>query len=66
MSQIAKVFFVYPGRAIIWFQYMFPSKGDVIASRRRIGSPALEILFSLGFWFVVAIILANLIAGAAK
>ncbi len=66
MQQLAKLFFVYPGRAIIWFQYMFPNKGDVIASRRRVGNGTLEVLFSLGFWLVVGIIVGNIIAKAAK
>ena len=49
--------FVLPGTVILWWQYHFPKPGETWASARRKDVPAMQVLYSLGFWFVVALVL---------
>jgi hypothetical protein len=42
--------FTFPGRVIAWFGYMFPKRGEVWASARRVDNPAIHLLFSLLFY----------------
>jgi uncharacterized protein YecT (DUF1311 family) len=43
-------FFLAPGRVILWLDYHFPRKGDVLASARRKDNRIVQFLYSLGFW----------------
>lgn len=58
---IAFLLFRLPGKIINWVQYMWPGRGDIWASRRRYGDSGTEIMYSIGVWAVViVIVLANL------
>ena len=48
------IVFRAPGKAILWWEYMFPKRGQVYASGRRYGNSIVEILTSIGFWFAAA------------
>ena len=55
--------FVLPGRALIAFQYYFPSKRyDAIKSARQRGKLGFEIFHSLLFWIFVGILVASFLA----
>lgn len=49
--------FFLPGTVILWWQYYFPKPGEVWASARRKDVAAMQVLYSLGFWFVAALVL---------
>lgn len=49
-----RVFFM-PGAALMWLEYMFPSRGDVLASKRRYGSKPIQLWYSLGIYGVVIV-----------
>lgn len=44
--------FVFPGRVLLWLQYMNPKGGmaGVAASKRRANSPIMTFIYALGFW----------------
>ncbi|MES2010563.1 MAG: lysozyme inhibitor LprI family protein [Pseudomonadota bacterium] len=48
------VFFM-PGAAFMWLEYMFPSRGDVLASKRRYGSKPIQFWYSLGIYGVLIV-----------
>ncbi|WER45133.1 hypothetical protein CupriaWKF_12530 [Cupriavidus sp. WKF15] len=48
------VFFM-PGAILMWFEYMFPSRGDVLASKRRHGNRLLQVWYSLGIYTVILV-----------
>ncbi|MBQ69066.1 hypothetical protein CL689_03295 [Candidatus Saccharibacteria bacterium] len=61
LTAIVFLLFRLPGKIINWVQYMWPSRGDIWASRRRYGDSSTEIMYSIGVWaFVVVIVLVNL------
>ena len=61
LPAIVFLFFRLPGKIINWVQYMWPRQGDIWASRRRFGDSGTEIMYSIGVWAVVIVILlANL------
>lgn len=61
LPAIVFLFFRLPGKIINWVQYMWPGRGDIWASRRRYGDSGTEIMYSIGVWAVViVIVLANL------
>lgn len=50
--------FVLPGKAILWVQYMFPeSFSGIFGSARRRDIPLIQILYSLIFYTIVAILI---------
>ncbi len=60
--------FFMPGAALLWMQYKFPSKGDVLASARRYGDPVVEFLYTMmiyGGLAVAAYVLPQLQEGPA-
>jgi len=44
--------FAFPGRVLLWLQYMNPKGGmaGVAASKRRANSPIMTFIYALGFW----------------
>ncbi len=50
--------FAFPGRALLWLQYMNPKGGmaGVAASKRRANSPIMTFIYALGFWAIVGFI----------
>jgi hypothetical protein len=50
-----------PGRAILWWQYMFPGRGRVWVSARQRGEPALEVWYSLIFWGLIGAVIFVLV-----
>lgn len=55
-------YFLAPGRALMWFDYMFPQRGQVVATARQRGNPIVEVIQACVAWF--CIIFFALIAGA--
>lgn len=53
------LFFRMPGRILTWLSFMWPTKGDVWASRRRYGNASVEVTYSIIFWIVLVLILVN-------
>jgi len=51
--------FAFPGRALLWLQYMNPKGGmaGVASSKRRANSPIMTFIYALGFW-VCAVFIA--------
>jgi hypothetical protein len=49
-----------PGIVLLWLDYMFPRGGQVYASRRRIGSPIVQIMYSLGFYALIIFLAWNI------
>lgn len=61
LSVIGFLLFRMPGKIINWVHYMWPSRGDIWASRRRYGDSGTEIMYSIGVWAVVIVaVLINL------
>lgn len=50
--------FQAPGIAICWQQYYFPQRGQVLASGRRRGNKGVQFIYSVGFWLVIALLIA--------
>jgi hypothetical protein len=50
--------FVFPGRVLLWLQYMNPKGGmaGVAASKRRANSPIMTFIYALGFWALTGFI----------
>jgi hypothetical protein len=50
--------FAFPGRALLWLQYMNPKGGmaGVAASKRRANSPIMTFIYALGFWAIAGFI----------
>lgn len=55
MKTLFKIFFYYPGRTVLWIQYMFPKKGNYFKSHRqyRHGGSFLAFLTSCSIWGVL-------------
>lgn len=47
------VIFCMPGALVLWMQYKFPTKGDVLASARRYGDPGVEFLYTMMIYAVL-------------
>ena len=47
--------FVFPGRVLLWIQYMNPKGGmaGVAKSKRQASSPIMTFIYALGFWALV-------------
>ncbi|MBB4245223.1 hypothetical protein GGD54_006011 [Rhizobium tropici] len=58
--------FLFPGKAILWFQYHFPKFGNVIATGRRYRSRTCGIMYSAVFWVLVVAWLLALLHGALR
>lgn len=52
-AKIGHLLFRRPGKIIIWINYMFPSTGKVLVSKRHVGNPIMEIIYSIVFWLAV-------------
>lgn len=50
MVLLVKLFLVYPGWLIAQISYLFPARGQIIASARRKDNIAVHVFFSLIFW----------------
>lgn len=50
--------FAFPGRVLLWLQYMNPKGGmaGVAASKRRANSPIMTFIYALGFWALTGFI----------
>ena len=59
-----KEVFLFPGRAILWIQYMFPGSTyrKVRMSSRHARSPIMTIIYSISFWFLVGYVIIMFIA----
>jgi hypothetical protein len=44
---LAWVVFQMPGAVLMWIQYMFPARGNVLVSARRRGNPIVEVFYTL-------------------
>jgi hypothetical protein len=53
--------FFMPGSVMMWFEFMFPKRGDVYASGRRYGNPLLQVVYTLVFYAVIALGIMQLI-----
>ena len=49
--------FLLPGVLILWLEYMFPSKGNAIASARRRKSKPVTVLMAILGWFFILYLL---------
>ena len=60
-SNIIVELYLFPGRLILWLQYMFPSKGyaKVRQSSRHARSPIMTFLYSSIFWGVLIYLIIN-------
>lgn len=47
------LFIYWPGKVMLWFEYMYPAKGQVWAAKRRYKSPIVCVMSSLVFWSVL-------------
>lgn len=59
LDKIVWLIFRCPGAVILWFRYYFPGKGNVLVSGRQRGVPIIEVMFSLGFWFVFVALIVS-------
>jgi len=49
--------FIMPGKIILWLEYMFPRRvGGVFGSARRRNVPLLQIVYSIGFYVAVVVV----------
>lgn len=55
--------FFAPGAAIMWWEYMFPRRGQVYASSRRYQNRFIQVLYTIGF-YVLALLFASIIFAA--
>lgn len=62
MKFLLKLIFYYPGRIILWFQYMFPKKGNYFKSHRqyRHGGAIIAFFTSCVFWGVITLLTIGL------
>ena len=60
-SNILVELYLFPGRLILWLQYMFPSKGyaKVRQSSRHARSPIMTFVYSSIFWGGLIYIVMN-------
>ncbi len=56
--------FYAPGTFILWLNYYFPNDGQVWVSARRKGNSTMELLYSLAFWVVIALLAWMLFSGS--
>jgi hypothetical protein len=47
-------FFLFPGKFILWFKYMFPKYGKLWRSKRQANSPTMTFFVSSIFWIAFA------------
>ena len=52
--------FFAPGAAIMWWEYMFPKRGQVYASGRRYQNRFIQVLYTIGF-YVFLLLFASII-----
>ena len=55
--------YLAPGAAVVWFRYMFPEYGKVVATGRRKKSKGVQAIYSFVFWMSVGPVLLLLIVG---
>lgn len=48
-----------PGRILTWLSFMWPTKGDIWANRRRYGNASVEVTYSIIFWIVLGLIVIS-------
>lgn len=60
---LAWYIFFLPGIVILWMQYHFPGRSQVWTSARRKDVPAIQVLYSLGFWALALLFLWWLLSG---
>ncbi len=56
-------FLLLPGQLITWLQYMFPPRGQLWASRRRLDSGVIHFMFSIGFYVGLLMLSASAFRG---
>ena len=52
-AMVVFVIFVLPGKSLAWFAYLFPARGNVLASGRRRDNTFVHVLYSVGFWLFI-------------
>jgi hypothetical protein len=57
VNRLIWLLFFLPGKVILWLNYFFPDKGQVWTSARQKGNPVIEVLYSLTFWAVLAVLI---------
>ena len=46
-----------PGIVVLWFEYMYPRKGQSIASGRRRKSKVVTIITAILGWFIILVLI---------
>lgn len=60
MKKLLKILwtiFLLPGIVALWFEYMYPSKGQSIASGRRRKSKVVTIITAILGWFIILVLI---------
>lgn len=60
MKKLLKILwtiFLLPGIVVLWFEYMYPSKGQSIASGRRRKSKVVTIITAILGWFIILVLI---------
>jgi hypothetical protein len=51
--------FILPGKVILWIEYMFPRRvSGAFGSARRRNIPLLQLVYSIGFYFALLVLIA--------
>jgi hypothetical protein len=61
-GKILWALFFMPGAILLWSQYMFPSRGSILVSRRRAENRILQMLLTLSIYCVIGAALIYLVA----
>jgi hypothetical protein len=63
-----KLIFYYPGRLVLWWRYLNPSKGKITESRRHFkeGGIVIAFLTSCGLWAFLIFVTILFLSGAAN
>ncbi|HEV2570904.1 MAG TPA: hypothetical protein VGU72_04140 [Beijerinckiaceae bacterium] len=57
LGWIAWLLFFAPGIVIMWWEYMFPPRGQVYATGRRYRNRIVQVIYTIGFYVVVLLFL---------
>jgi hypothetical protein len=54
-------FFCMPGAVVMWIEYMFPIRGQVLASRRRYGNKLIQFLYTVVVYALLLFVVGAII-----
>jgi hypothetical protein len=60
------VVFFFPGSCVLWFDFMYPRRGEVWASGRRAQNKIVIVLTSLSIYIAILVMAIILLASAAR